>query len=103
MAGEAGSAEEALEAVDRLCPNLVIADIRLSGGMDGFEFSKIVKSRFPETHVIITTLHDKLTYRREAVRLGFPYIPKPLLLDELPWVLDTVCGGSGETKDQGES
>ena len=60
---EADSAEEALKAVEENPPQLAIVDIRLPG-MDGFEFTRILKGLFPQTRVIFITLHNNQNYRR---------------------------------------
>ena len=89
--GEAGSEEEGMEAVKKYLPNLVITDIRLPG-LNGFEFARAVKSRFPATQVIFVTLFDSIIYQQEAARLGFPYVPKGSLLEKLPPLLERLSG-----------
>ncbi len=86
---EADSAEEALKAVEKNPPQLAIVDIRLPG-MDGFEFTRILKGQFPQTRVIFVTLHNNQTYRSEAERMGLPYVLKESLLEELPRVLERL-------------
>jgi DNA-binding NarL/FixJ family response regulator len=96
ISAEADSAEEALESVEHDPPELAIIDIRLPG-MDGFEFSRILKSKSPQTRIIFVTLHDNEAYQREAERLGIPYVTKHTLLERLPPVLEKLGreGGSG--------
>ncbi len=84
--GEADSAEKAMEMVEKDPPHLLITDIRLTG-MGGFEFAGVLKKRFPQAKAILITFYDGDAYRREAERLGFPYVPKSSLLEELPPLL----------------
>lgn len=89
VTGEADSAEEALKVVEKQPPNLAIVDIQLKG-MNGFEFARIVKHRFPKTQIVFITLYDNASNMDEAERLGFPYVPKESLMEKLPPVLEEV-------------
>ena len=89
IVGEAGSAEEALKAVEERHPHLVIEDIRLPG-MDGFELARILKSRYPHIQLVVISLYGSTAYRWEAEKLGIPYIPKQWLLAELPGALEEI-------------
>jgi two-component system response regulator DevR len=54
VVGEAGTAEEALEQVAELQPDLVITDITLPDDT-GINLSREVRSRYPQTRVLILT------------------------------------------------
>ena len=86
---EADSAEKALMEVEKEPPDLMIADIRLPG-MGGIEMAEVLKERFPGTRVILITLHDDDRYRVEAHLLGFSYIPKSSLIEDLPLMLEKL-------------
>ena len=94
VSAETESAEKALEAVEKDTPQLMIVDIRLPG-MGGLELAEVLKDRFPGIKVILITLHDNDRYRLEAGRLGYSYIPKSSLIEELPLLLKKL-GGVGE-------
>ncbi|MCX6356836.1 MAG: response regulator transcription factor [Candidatus Aureabacteria bacterium] len=89
VTNEADSAEEALKVVEKRPPHLAIVDIHLKG-MNGFDFARIMKERFPQTQVVFITLYDNSSNMSEAARLGFPYVPKESLLEKLPLVLEEV-------------
>jgi YesN/AraC family two-component response regulator len=86
LIASADSAREVLGVLEKEKPDLIITDIRMPG-MGGMELAGVVKDRFPGIEVILMTLYDEDRYRVEAGRLGFPYIPKSSLLEELPLLL----------------
>jgi DNA-binding NtrC family response regulator len=75
------SAREGLNRLDE-CPDicLVISDIRMPG-VDGFDFLRVVKHRFPKLLTVLTTglpiLDD------DVVPQGALILPKPFGVDEL--------------------
>jgi chemotaxis response regulator CheB len=58
VVGEAASGEEALEAVARLNPELVLMDIRMPG-MGGFEASRRLIERHPATVVLLISVDGR--------------------------------------------
>ena len=58
VVGEAASGEQALEAVARLAPELVLMDIRMPG-MSGFEASRQLIERHPETVVLLISVDGR--------------------------------------------
>jgi two-component system response regulator DevR len=67
--GEAASNSEAIVACDKLTPDIVLLDIRLSDGL-GFEACKEMLKRQPNTRVIVLTSHSTDSYVYEAVTAG---------------------------------
>lgn len=71
------SGEEAIEAVSRQAPSLVLMDIFLEGAIDGIEAAKAIleKTRIP---IIFLTGHDdEETLNRAKITETFGYIIKP--------------------------
>jgi len=66
---EAAEANEALERVDALRPQLIIMDIGLPG-MNGLQVTQKIKTSYPDIKVVILTGYDDLAYREAAVRCG---------------------------------
>jgi two-component system response regulator DevR len=54
IVGDAANAEQALEMIERLHPEIALVDIRLPG-TNGIELCRMVGERYPETVVIILT------------------------------------------------
>jgi len=58
VVGEAKSGEEALEAVARLEPHLVLMDINMEG-MGGIEASRRIRDEHPATQVVLLSTYDE--------------------------------------------
>ena len=55
LSGEAASGQEALEAADRLAPQLVVMDVRMPG-IDGVEATRRLVAAHPGTVVILVSV-----------------------------------------------
>jgi DNA-binding NarL/FixJ family response regulator len=62
---EVTNGKEALEQMEALLPELVFIDIRLPD-MNGLELTSIIKTKHPETKVVILTNYDLPEYREAA-------------------------------------
>lgn len=69
VVGEAGSSSEAIAAVEKYNPNVVVMDIRMPGG-SGLDACREITTRWPETKVIMLTSYadDELIFR--ALQVG---------------------------------
>ncbi len=77
VAGEASNGLEALDAVSRLSPDLIITDIKMPQ-MDGIEMLRKLRETGNNTHVIILSAYDTFSYVQSALRLGaVDYLLKP--------------------------
>ena len=76
---EAGEGNETLGIVDAQKPDLIFMDIRLPGE-NGIQLTQKIRTRYPNTKVIILTSYDSLEYREAAIRSGaICYISKDSL------------------------
>ena len=66
--GEACSGAEALEAVERLSPQLVLLDVRMPG-MDGIEVAQRLAVTHPETVVVLISIEEGIDVP-SAAQLG---------------------------------
>lgn len=69
VVGEAANGEEALEAVERFRPSLIITDLKMPR-MDGIELLRRLREQGSRAYVIILTAYDSFTYAQSALRLG---------------------------------
>lgn len=69
ICGEVASAAEALAAVQKLKPDLVLTDISLPG-RNGIELIKDVRAHFPKLPVLVLSMHDEALYAGRALRAG---------------------------------
>ena len=69
ICGEAKDAQQGLDQIDHLKPNLVIVDITLEG-IDGLELIKLIKGRFPRLPILVLSMHDESIYAERALRAG---------------------------------
>ena len=69
VVGEASNGLEALEAVERLDPSLIITDLKMPQ-MDGIEMLEKLRERGCGAYVIILTAYDSFEYAQSALRLG---------------------------------
>lgn len=83
VVGEAASGPEALDAVARLRPDLVLMDLAMPG-MNGLEATHRIKALPDPPRVIVLTLHDGEEYRRAAVEAHADgFVAKSALAAEL--------------------
>ncbi|MCL5742363.1 MAG: sigma-54 dependent transcriptional regulator [Acidobacteria bacterium] len=83
----AGDAGTALELMDSHVPSVVITDMKMPG-TSGIELLRELRSRYPETTVILITAFGTVQTAVEAMRAGaYDYITKPIDYDELLIVL----------------
>ena len=69
VVGEAENGREAVEAVDRLHPDILLMDISMPL-MGGFEAARIIRENMPEVRVVLITQHAQRGYAEEALRMG---------------------------------
>jgi two-component system nitrogen regulation response regulator GlnG len=76
------NAADALKALKKDEPDVVISDVRMPG-MDGMEMMEEIHQQNPELPVIIITAHSDLDSAVSAYQEGaFEYLPKPFDVDE---------------------
>jgi len=69
VCGEAESARQAIEAVARLHPDLVLADITLPG-RNGLELIRDLRALHPRLPVLVLSMHDASLFAERVLRAG---------------------------------
>ena len=69
VCGESENAEHALDAINSLKPDLVIADISLPG-KNGLELIKDFRVIQPDLPILVISMHDESLYAERVLRAG---------------------------------
>ena len=79
----AANGEKAMEAIERVLPDLVIADVMMPV-MDGWELTRELRNAYPLLPIMLVTARDTLEDKRAGFTSGADdYLTKPVDLDEL--------------------
>jgi DNA-binding NarL/FixJ family response regulator len=93
VVGEAGTAPEALRAVERLKPDVVLMDVRLPGE-GGIEATRQITSKSPTTRVVMLTSFADDEMVVSAIRAGaVGYVLKQVGNDELLRAISAAAKG----------
>ncbi len=93
VVGQAATAAEAVAAVDRLRPQVVLMDLRLPG-RSGVDACRDIKQQWPETHVIMLTSYADDELVLEAINAGAEgYVLKKVEGSNLLEAIRTVARG----------
>jgi DNA-binding NarL/FixJ family response regulator len=93
VCGTAEDVHRALDALEKVGPDLVIADISLKGS-NGIELLKNIKVRYPRTLVLVLSMHDESLYAVRALRAGAAgYIMKQEATDKVLTAIRQVLSG----------
>jgi DNA-binding NarL/FixJ family response regulator len=91
--GEAQDGLEAIRCVERLKPDLMLVDLSMPK-MDGISVIKEIGKRFPETKMLVLTVHASEDYLIEALKSGaHGYCLKDASHAELMGAIQTVLSG----------
>ena len=78
----AGNGEEALDVMDRVLPDLVIADVMMPV-MDGWQLTSEIRQAWPLMPIILVTARDSLEDKRTGFSAGADdYLTKPFSMKE---------------------
>lgn len=69
VVGVAANGAEALEQVEKLCPDLVLMDLKMPV-MNGVQATRTIMAQFPLTAVLILTTYDDDVWVLDAIRAG---------------------------------
>ena len=80
-----------LAQLDQRTVPLVITDYHLLASIDGVKLTAAIRSRSPETRVVLITAYATAEVEQAAATEGIEfYLPKPFLLEDLTRIVSTV-------------
>ncbi len=93
VVAEAADGREALELIEEERPQVALMDINMPG-LNGIETTADIKRRFPETRVLMISVHTNADFVSQALRAGASgYLPKDATPMELEFALRAVARG----------
>lgn len=93
VVGEASNGEEALMAIEKLKPDLLIIDIRMPV-MNGLEATKILSKKGGSTRTLVLSMHDDEDYILQSIESGASgYLLKDTSKEEFLKAINTIHQG----------
>ncbi len=93
VCGESGTVSEALEALKRLGPDVVLVDISLKDS-NGLELIKLVDDLGMQIPMLVLSMHDESLYAEHALRAGASgYVMKQAASSTLIQAIEKVLDG----------
>jgi YesN/AraC family two-component response regulator len=93
--GQAKSAQDAIDVILDLKPDMIILDIRLENG-NGIDVLRAIRTQKPDRVVIVLTNYPYPQYRKKCMELGANYfLDKVTDIDKLPALLSGLVQEAG--------
>lgn len=95
IAGTAHSGEDSLRQLEQQPVDVVVLDISMPPGMDGIETSRHIRKRYPNTKIVLLTMHGDGQFILNALRMGIHgYVIKEKSKESLVAAIHAVLGGN---------
>ena len=93
VVGEAATGDECLRVAETVQPDVVLLDINMPG-LNGLDVLPMLRTRVPQSRVLILTMHDDPVYLRQVLATGGSgYVLKQAADTELLTAIRTVHHG----------
>jgi DNA-binding NarL/FixJ family response regulator len=93
VCGQAGSAPQALDAMRKFDPDLVVLDVSLPG-TNGIELIKLIKAEKPRLAILVVSMHDEALYGLRGLKAGaLGYVMKSEAMDHIVEAIASVMAG----------
>lgn len=94
VVGTAANGLEALEKIKQTRPDVVLMDVSMPI-MNGIDATKLIKERYPETKVLMLTMHDNREYIINVMQAGvMGYMLKEITAEKMVQAIKAVNLGS---------
>lgn len=91
---EAESGTVAMTLAQKYEPSIVLLDLSMPGGLDGFTTARNIQKTVPNAKIIVLTMHDEEAYIKKALQHNIAgYLLKNSEGNELAEAIDTVAKG----------
>ncbi len=75
--GESQDGHDAIIKATKFMPDVILMDLSMPGGLDGFQSSREIVKQHPKSKIVILTMFDEEIYIQQAVQVGaYGYILK---------------------------
>lgn len=93
VVGQAVNGEQALMLVEQLRPDVAVVDMVMPG-MNGLQFTRLVTQRFPQTRVVVLSMHKDESYVLSALQHGAKaYVLKDSSAEDLVQAVHSATAG----------
>ncbi len=93
VVGEATNGQEAIKLVEALRPDVIMMDVSMPV-MNGLDAANEIRTRFPETGILVLSIYDNPEYVRGVVNAGARgYILKDICANEMITAITSVANG----------
>ncbi len=93
VCGQAGTAEEAMDVINKNLPDIMLVDISLSR-QNGLDLVRTFKGICPQIPVLIISMHDELIYAERSLKAGARgYVMKQEASSVMLEAIKTVLSG----------
>lgn len=69
VVGEANDGEEAIQLAYQKNPDVILMDISIPNGIDGFTATKEIKKHLPQIKIIFLTMHNEVAFIQQAIEV----------------------------------
>jgi len=98
IVGEAASGSETVTEAEKVKPDVILLDIRMPDG-DGLSTLEKLRSKVPESHVVMLSTYDNPTYVARAVALGAcDYVLKGSPREDIVATIQTAAAGQSPSR-----
>lgn len=93
VCGEAGTAADGMKLLEQIQPELAVIDIGLPD-RSGIEVTREIAEKFPQTNVLILSMHDDAEHAKNALDAGATgYMVKNDAAEKIDLALEEVWNG----------